>query len=83
MPSDRLGYNYNDSDELIKEGDLIVLDGHPGRVRGVFLPETRSAEDYNCEDTGGILVLYDDGVLALHPIGYSHQIRKRGESVRP
>jgi hypothetical protein len=77
---DRISEKYNDSKEPIKEGDLVLVDGRPGRVEGVFMANTQLADDYSCEDTGGVLILCDDGILELHPFGnYGPVIKRESE----
>lgn len=62
----------------VLEGDSIVIDEErEAKVKGVFPPNSSAAEDYSCKKTGGILMLYDDGILILHPLGMDHEIRQR------
>jgi len=84
-----LNEKYAGSSELIKKGDWIYLEGEEwgGQVKEVCLPHTELARAYNCEETGGILVLFDDGILALLDFGSDHCIKRRragssGDTIR-
>jgi hypothetical protein len=74
-----LNEKYTGSSEVIKKGDSIYLEGEEwgGQVKEVCLPHTQLAQAYKCEKTGGILVLFDDGILALLPFGSDHCIKRR------
>jgi hypothetical protein len=69
MADHQLTFCYSDTDVLIEVGDRIVLDGHRGTVEEVCLPGTDLARTYSCEDTGGLLILFEGGILVLEPIG--------------
>ena len=77
MPDDLLGYEYADSRKPVKKGDLVFVDDRTGRVDAVCLPHSQLARDYSCERTGGLLIQFDDGILALLPFGHFHRITKR------
>ena len=80
LPDDNLlGCEYSDSRKLVKKGDLVSVDNREGRVDEVCLAGSRQAYDYSCERTGGLLIQFDDGILALLPFGSYHQIIKRTE----
>jgi hypothetical protein len=64
-----VGTNYTDTGNLICVGDKVLIDLHPGKVTGIFLPGTKEAADCYCEDTGALAVLFDDGVPVLLPFG--------------
>jgi len=55
---------------------MIILDGHPGQIKEVCLPGTQLADVFDCKETGGLLILFDDGILTLLPFGNSHCIEK-------
>lgn len=77
MTSHSLSFHYSDSDELIREGDRIFIDGHRASVELVCLPGTESAHAYSCEDTGGLLIMLEGGILCLEPIGVSAFVVKQ------
>lgn len=79
MPDDLLGCEYNDSREPVKKGDLVFVDDRGGRVDAVCLPESQLSRDYSCAPTGGLLIQFDDGILALLPFGHFHRITKRAD----
>jgi hypothetical protein len=74
-----LNEKYTGSSELIKQGDSIYVEDEElgGQVKEVCLPHTQLAKDYSCEETGGILVLFDDGILELLPFGLDYRIKRR------
>ena len=74
MPDDMLSWRYNDSQELAKKGDLVVVDDRPGRIEEICMPGSQLADYFNCKDTGGLLIRYEDGVVALTPFGHYHRI---------
>jgi len=71
-----LGFNYAESSIPIQNGDRIRIDDRNGRVKKICFPGTQDARDYSCEKEGGILIEYDDGILALERIGHYHIISK-------
>jgi hypothetical protein len=77
MEQDVLHWIYSDSKEPIQNGDLVYIDGLPALIEGVYFPKTTAAKDCYCEDTGGLLVLYDDGILVLLPFGHHHRVTRR------
>jgi hypothetical protein len=74
-----LSEKYAGSNERIHDGDLVCIDGKEAVVSKVLMPGTISAEQYYCEDTGGVLVEFRDGFLALLPFGHHHVVVKRTE----
>jgi hypothetical protein len=60
---------YPNSAEPIRLGDRVSIDGHFATVTGVYLPGSPEAEGCNCEETGTLAVLFDDGVPVLIPFG--------------
>jgi hypothetical protein len=74
-----LNEKYTGSSELIKKGDSVYVKDEElgGQVKEVCLPHTQLARDYSCEETGGILVLFDDGILELLPFGLDYCIKRR------
>ncbi|HTI70128.1 MAG TPA: hypothetical protein VMF06_09185 [Candidatus Limnocylindria bacterium] len=72
MSDEMLGPCYTDSSIAIKRGDRVNVDGEKGQIGEVCLPHTELARDYSCEETGGLLVQFDDGILALLPFGFWH-----------
>lgn len=79
MCDDLLGCEYTDSREPVKKGDSVFVDGRGGRVDAVCLPESQLARHYSCERTGGLLIQFDDEILALLPFGHFHRITKRAD----
>lgn len=79
MPDDFLGCEYADSRKLVKKGDLVSVDDRRGRVDEVCLPGSRVARDYSCERAGGLLIQFDDGILALLPFCTYHRFTERTE----
>ena len=66
---------FYDSKNAILEGDVALFDDDRKCViEGVLFPNTQLAKDYSCESTGGILCLFEDGVLALMPFTNDHQM---------
>jgi hypothetical protein len=55
------------SGEEVLEGDRIVVVTKEGTISNVFLPGTDGSKDYDCWDTGGVLIKFDDGDLQLWP----------------
>ena len=69
--------SYPKTGEWIMVGDRVVLDEvHPGKVVGVFAPQTKDAEDYSCSDTGGLLIETESFGLMLLPFGSSQEIQR-------
>jgi len=54
-----------------------MVDDRPGNIEEVCMPRSREAVNHYCEDTGGLLVRFDDGFLELLPFGHCHRIEKR------
>lgn len=79
MPEDLLGPKYTDSNESVQKGDLVCVDELMGQVEEVCLSGTQLASDYSCKDTGGLLIQFDDGILALLPFGHRHRISKQND----
>jgi hypothetical protein len=77
MSKDLLGGKYNDSQKPVQKGDLVLVDNDPGQIEEVCSPGTELARNYSCEETGGLLIQFDDGILALLPYGHYHRITKR------
>ena len=77
MPDAPLIRTYSNSLEFVKKGDLVIVDDRPGKVEEVCLPGTLLADSFSCEDTGGLLIRYDDGILVLEPFGNKHWIKKQ------
>jgi hypothetical protein len=77
MDDDVLSQKYTGSSELVKKGDSVYVEDRGGLVKEVCLPHTKLARDYSCEETGGILILFDDGVLELLPFGLNYCIKRR------
>jgi len=71
-----VGTVYTDSGELVHVEDRVLIDLHPGRITGVFLPGTEEAAGCYCEDTGALAVLFDDGVPVLLPFGNRNTVTK-------
>lgn len=67
---------YTSSEQEIHSGDRINLDGRIGLVEIVCQPNSDVAASYACFASGGLLILFDDGVLELIPFGYFHQIMR-------
>ena len=60
-------FNYQSGEE-VQVGDRVGIDYlndrgvvFEGSVAGVFTPDSPQANEYGCPDTGGILILGDDG----------------------
>lgn len=70
-------WNYSDSDTPIEKGHLVTVDGRSGVVGEVCMPGSREAKNYYCEDTGGLLVRFEDGLLELLPFGHYHRIARK------
>lgn len=76
MSSDVLSWKYADSDEPIRKGDSVMVDDRPGVVEEVCMVGSREAENHYCDDTGGLLIKFGDGLLELLPFGHHHRIVK-------
>jgi hypothetical protein len=76
MAQDALNWKYSDCDELVKKGDSVIVDDRSGVVEEVCIAGSQLAENYYCEDTGGLLIKFEDGLLELLPFGYYHRITK-------
>jgi hypothetical protein len=63
MSGERLTWKYPNSDLVVERGDAVLLDDRSGRVELVCMPGSPEAEDYYCEETGGVLILFDDNIL--------------------
>jgi hypothetical protein len=70
---------YTSTEEEIHSGDRINLDGRFGLVEIVCKPNSDVAETYACFASGGLLILFDDGVLELIPFGYFHHIMRESQ----
>ncbi len=67
---------YSDSQEQVKKGDLVMVDEKRARIEEVCMAGTALADSFSCEDTGGLLIRYEDDVLVLVPFGHHHRITK-------
>jgi hypothetical protein len=67
---------YSESSNPITQGDRISVDGNLGFVKLVCLPKTNESHYYSCQETGGILVLYDNGILILELFESYHFFEK-------
>lgn len=76
MNDEVIGPNYTGSTTPICKGDRVSLDLRSGLVELVALPRSEDAIAYSCEESGGVLVLFDDGILELIPFGFYHKISK-------
>ena len=74
LMSHKLSEFYTDTQSLISTNDRVAVDGRIGTVHEVCLANSLIAETYACAETGGILILFDDGVLTLLPFGHYHEI---------
>jgi hypothetical protein len=72
-----LNEKYTGSSELIKKGDSVFVEERGGQIEEVCLPHTQLARDYSCENSGGILILFDDGILELLPFGLDYCVKRR------
>ena len=63
----------SDPGRLIKSGDRIEIDRRQGHVQLVCMPGSEDADNYACTSTGGLLILFDDGILELQPFGISQR----------
>ena len=79
---DIISWKYNDSHDVIKKGDLVFYDNLPGRIEEVCMPDTQLAEYFSCEDTGGLLIQFDDGPLVLEPFGQKNRVIRRNNNER-
>ena len=70
---------YTNSGDEIHPGDKVILDGRVGVIELVCLPNSTIAASYACRDSGGLLIMFDDGILELIPFGFFHQIWKNFE----
>jgi hypothetical protein len=77
MSNATVGWNYSDTDTPIEKGHPVTVDDRPGVVEEVCMPGSREARNYYCEDTGGLLVRFEDGLLELLPFGHHHRIARR------
>jgi hypothetical protein len=77
MNCDVLSWKYSGSEDLVTKGHLVMVDDRPGNIEEVCMPRSREAVNHYCEDTGGLLVRFDDGFLELLPFGHCHRIEKR------
>ncbi len=82
MPDVALSWKYSDSDEPLKKGDSVILDNRSGLIEEVCMPGSQPAENHCCEETGGLLVRFEDGLLELLPFGHHHRIVKKSEATR-
>jgi hypothetical protein len=80
MSSDVLSWKYSDSDESVRKGDVVMVDDRCGVVQELCMPDSPEAENYYCEDTGGVLIKFEDGLLELLPFGHHHRIEQRRTS---
>jgi len=76
MKDARKEFVYTNSLLPIEVGDHVSVDDHSGVVKRICFAGTQDARDYSCEKTGGILIKYDDGILALEPLGFYEEIQK-------
>lgn len=72
----KLTGNYSDSGNPIKKGDRIRIGSYFATVNEVCVSDSEIAKHYYCEDTGGLLITYDDGALTLIPFGNNHDVTK-------
>lgn len=84
MSNDVLSWKYADSAKPVRKGDVVMVDDRSGVVEELCLTDSREAEAYDCEDTGGLLIRFSDGFLELLPFGHHHRIVKlqRPEDLR-
>lgn len=74
MSADLLSNRDSESGKLLCKGDRVRVDNLKGRVEEVCPPNSPISRDFSCDDTGGVLIQFDDGVLALLPFGTHHRI---------
>lgn len=67
---------YDDSEEFVKKGDWVYVDDLRGQIKEVCLPKSRLARAYSCQDSGGLLILFEDGILELRNFGAEADFRK-------
>jgi hypothetical protein len=72
-----IGLIYSNSEETIRVDDLVLVDGRPGKVEGVFPKGSKASEDCGCEDTGALAIKFDDGSPVLMPFGNPVRITKQ------
>jgi hypothetical protein len=80
-----LGPNYSGTSIPIQQGDRVVVDGRHGEVQLVCPPGSDNAINYSCTISGGLLIMFFDGILELLHYGSYHEINKedsegKGES---
>lgn len=63
--------------EVIHEGDRILVDANRmASVRHVLQPGTPDAKFWQCPDTGGVLIDFDDGDCWLCRDGFDEDFQK-------
>lgn len=77
MQDDQVSPWYAASRSPVMPGDCIALDGHAGRVEQVCMAGSEAAAYIDCEESGGLVIRFDDGVVAVIPFGHYHQLLKR------
>lgn len=83
MSGDVLSWEFADSGEPVTKGDVVMVDDRSGVVQELCMPNSHEAENYYCEDTGGLLIKFDDGLLELLPFGHHHRLTKHIRPSRP
>ena len=74
---ERLGLLYPDSKTVIREGDIVKVDGYEASVERILRKGTIESREYQCENTGGLLLTMPESGSTLIPFGNSCIIRKR------
>jgi hypothetical protein len=51
--------------EQVLIGDRISVASKQGAIENILMPETEDAKDFDCKETGGLLINFEDGDLQL------------------
>ena len=67
---------YTGTNISVAEGDVVTFDGRSGQIKLICLPATKAATDYDCYESGGLLIDFEEFGLVLEPFGFAEEIHK-------
>jgi hypothetical protein len=75
-------FTYSGSNERIRVGDFIQIDDEDsGIVEKIILEKTLRAKDYNCFETGGIMIRNKKhGLILIHGGSYEEIVKIKADS---
>ena len=76
MSEQVIGPNYTETSVPLRAGDRVIFDCRHGLIEHVCPPASQLAAAYSCEETGGVVIIFDDSIRELIPFGTHNIIHK-------